>query len=327
MASTPRSATPLPPVPLITVDEARMLGLRVHTAAFHRVRPGIHIARSVWDSLAGWQRYEVRVRAFVLAHPDAVLCLESAAAVHGLPLFGQARDIHVYDRERAASRRFGDVAVHTSEDVREVQSVDGIATTSVLDTVVDLARVLPPAYALAVADASVSPAWAGGSLDVDALRARASEQRMRRGRARLELLWPVIDARSESPGESVSRAVILWSGFEEPELQREFRYEGVRDRVDFHFPSVRAIGESDGWGKYGLDDAALAQQRLRDEKRREDRLRRHGHSFARWDYADALRVEPLRLALVRAGVPVVRRPRPALLATLRGNPRSLPAGQ
>lgn len=326
MASTPFRATPLPPAPLITIDEARMLGLRVHTAAYHRVRPGIHIARSAWDALAGWQRYEVRVRAFVRAHPDAVLCLESAAAVHGLPLFGQPRDIHVYDAERATSRRFGDVAVHTSVDARATQSVDGVAATSVLDTVVDLARVLPPAYALAVADAAVSPAR-GNPLEVDALRARASDQCTRRGRARLDLLWPMIDARSESTGESVSRAVILWSGFEEPDLQREFRYEGIRDRVDYFFPSVRAIGESDGWGKYDLDQATLAQHRLREEKRREDRLRRHGHPFARWDYADALRVEPLRLALLRAGVPLVHRPRPALLATLRRNPRSLPPGR
>lgn len=318
--------TLLSPAPLVTIEEARALGTRVHSPAYRRVRPGIYIEGRVWESLAGWQRYQVRVQAFTRAHPDAILCLESAAVVHDLPLFGHPRDIHVYDPDRAASRRFGDVAVHTSADGRAVQLVAGIAVTDVADTVVDLARILPPAHALAVADAAVSPAQ-GGSLDVDELRGRASTQCTRRGRARLELLWPMIDSRSESPGESISRAVILWSGLEAPELQREFRYEGALDRVDFFFASVGVIGESDGWGKYGLDDPAGAQQRLREEKRREDRLRRHGHAFARWDYADAVRVEPLRLALLRAGVPAVRRPRPALLATLRRNPRSLPPGQ
>jgi hypothetical protein len=60
--------------------------------------------------------------------------------------------------------------------------------------------------------------------------------------------------RAESPGESVSRAVIRWCGFEDPVLQAEFRYEGVTDRTDFLFPSSRTVGESDGWGKYGIDD-------------------------------------------------------------------------
>lgn len=215
----PMALTLPAPAPLITVEEARALGMRVHSPAYRRVRPGVYIEGRAWESLAGWQRYQVRVQAFTRAHPDAILCLESAAAVHGLPLFGHPRDIHVYDPDRAASRRFGDVAVHTSVDGRAVQLVGGIAVTDVADTVVDLARILPPAHALAVADAAVSPAQ-GGSLDVDELRGRAAAQCARRGRARLEA----------------------------PELQREFRYEGAQDRVTSSSPRSASSASQTGGG-------------------------------------------------------------------------------
>ena len=143
-----------------------------------------------------------------------------------------------------------------------------------------LARVLPPAQALAVVDASISHAESE-AFDVRMLREHAAGQQNRRGKARLRWLWDRADGRSESPAESISRAVIEWTGFEQPILQRGFFYEGQRDRVDFWFRSCDAIGEADGWQKYGLGEPNEAARRLANEKRREDRLRRQGHPFAR----------------------------------------------
>lgn len=311
------------PLPLVTSAEARTLGIPIHSVAYHRVRSGIYVEAARWRGLKDWQRYQVRVHALLRKSPGVILCLESAAVILGLPFFGDPRDLHVYDPDRRSSRRFGDVAVHTSNQPRTIETIDGIAVTSLLDTVVDLARVLPPAYALAVVDSSISREQ-GGSADIGELRTLAQSRPSSRGRAQLRWLWLRGDGRAESPGESISRAVVEWSGFEEPELQREFRYEGFVDRGDFHFPSVGGIGESDGWGKYDLSDPEAAARHLKNEKRREDRLRRHGHPFARWDYADAHRVEPLCLALRGAGIPIRHPAQPAKLATLRVNPRSLP---
>lgn len=319
-------ATTRSPLPLVTAAEARVLRLAVSGPGFARVRRGVYVDAAAAARLAPWQRYALRVHAFALAHPDAVLCLESAAVLLGLPLFGETRDIHVFDPDRTASRRFGDVCVHTSTDARGIVRVDGILCTSPTDAVVDLARVLPPAQALAVVDAAISPRQ-GGMLVVDDLRERAASQVSRRGVARLAWVWAHADTRAESPGESVSRAVIRWCGFEDPVLQAEFRYEGVTDRTDFLFPTSRTVGESDGWGKYGIgDNDALegAALRFRDEKRREDRLRRAGHPVARWEMADAVRVEPLATALQRAYVRLVRPRDRAGLATLRHTPRALP---
>lgn len=310
------------PVPLITSAEGRVRGIRLPDPGYIRIRHGVYADARAVAALAPWERYAARVHAFVLAHPGAILGLESAAVFHGIPLFGECRDIHVYDPDRAASRRFGDVCVHTSEDAREVAEVDGVAVTSLADTVVDLMRALPPAQALAVVDAAVSPVQ-GGSASLDVLRELASDRADRRGSRGLTWALDRADPRAESPGESVSRAVIEWSGFETPELQRTFHYEGNEDRSDFFFPRAGAVGESDGWGKYDLGDAAAAERHLRNEKRREDRLRRHGHGFARWDYADAVRVEPMCRALTQASVRVIHAPDRARLASLHRAPRLL----
>ena len=300
-----------------------MLGIRLPSPAYARVRPGVYVDRVAFDGLPPWQRYAVRVHALLRARPDAILCLESAAVVLGLPLFGEPRDLHVYDPDRSSSRRFGDIVVHTSADLRHVGAIAGISTTSPVDTVVDLVRVLPLAQGLAVADAAISSSQ-GGFTQVRTLRERQQSQQNRRGRARARWVWAHADPRAESPGESVSRAVIGWCGFEHPESQRVFHYEGHEDRTDFFFPSIGAVGESDGWGKYELGEPERSAERLRAEKRREDRLRRNGHPVARWDLTDAWRVEPLVRSLRSVGLRPVRPRESAMLAAMAHRPRSAP---
>lgn len=298
-----------------------MLGIHLDSGRWLRVRKGVYVDRAAYVASPPWKRYAVRVHAFVRMHPSAVLCMESAAVFHGIPQFGEAQDIHVYDPDLAHSSRHGDVSIHTSRDERQLTSVDGVRVTSLEDTILDLARVAPPAHALAMTDAAISRAQ-GGKLSLEDIRARGEAQQNQRGRARLRWVWEQADPLSESPAESVSRAVMLWSGFERPELQREFVYEGRLDRTDFYFASCRAIGEADGWGKYELDDPEKAKQNLAEEKRRENRLRRNGHSFARWELRDAWQITPLCDALAAAGVPRVAPAQPGMLATLRANPRA-----
>ena len=65
-----------------------------------RVRTGVYAPRAEWDRLPPWQRYLARVHAYALINPDAVFSHESAAALLGLPLFGEPTDIHTYDFAR-----------------------------------------------------------------------------------------------------------------------------------------------------------------------------------------------------------------------------------
>lgn len=273
-----------------------------------------------WTSLPPWDRYRVRVEAVARTWSSPVFCLESAALAHDLPLFGHPRDIHLLSR-RGHSWREGDVVVHAARDPRRVVVVEGMAVTGVRQTIADLCRVLPPAFALAVADAGArSLRRAGEEFDLEGLaRGQASSRGVRQLRWVQQCATPL----AESVGESVSRAVIGWLGFEDPELQVVFHYEGAEDRSDFYWRRLRIIGESDGYGKYDAADAAAMKAHFVREKTREDRLRRHEGEFARWDMSDAVAWRRLDEKLRLAGLRPVRLRQTALLATLADNPRSL----
>src|SRR3546814_14172198 len=112
------------PAPLMRSRDAEEAGLRLREDDRRvRVRPGVYALRDRWETLTPWERYVARVHAFALVSPGAVFCLESAAALLGLPLFGEPRDIQVFAAARARSHRFGDVAVHTSVDTQNTSVV------------------------------------------------------------------------------------------------------------------------------------------------------------------------------------------------------------
>lgn len=284
----------------------------------HRIRPGVYTERDGWATLPPWDRYLLRVHAFRLVNSGAVFSHESAAALHGLPTFGHPRHIHLFDGRRARSVAYGDVRVHTSADPRRTVERDGIRCSPLADVVVDLARVLPPAFALAVTDAALRT----GAITSSALTDLAAAQRNPRGRRKLDWVLTRGDRRSESVGESVSRAVIEWCGFPAPDLQTEHRVGGRGYRSDFCWPEHRVIGEFDGWEKYDRHDPEAAAEAVRAEKTREDALRRAGWRIARWDYGGALRVDGLRDALRAAGLPVVSRIDGRNLRGVGLNPRS-----
>lgn len=311
----------LSPVRLMRAREDDPGGIRLRRATdLVRVRSQVYAPAEAWRALTPWERYAARVHAYALVSPDAVFALESAAVLLGLPVFGEPRDVHVFDADRSTSTRYGDVVVHTSADPVAVEHHGGRFMTTLAHTVAGLGRALPPAFGLAVSDAYARTAGAQGLGDV---RQLAHAQVNPRGRRRLLWLCERACGDAESSGESVSRAVIEWLGFDDPELQREFRHEGKLDRSDFYWLRERIIGESDGYGKYTAGAAAEVKSTFVNEKLREDRLRRYTRGFARWDWADALRAYPLGDKLHRAGLSPRHPINSPALATLRHNRRSL----
>lgn len=318
MDAVPRSLR-ASPTPLLLVSDAPRSGPPPwRDESLWRVRAGVYVIRAEWEALPPWERYLVRVHAFALARPDAVFSHESAASLLGLPTFGHPRMIHIFDARRSRSVRYGDVTVHTSADTRSEREIAGIRISAVEDVAIDLARVLSPALGLAVADAALRIF----DLDAERLLDRAATQRNESGRRRLQWTLSHATPLAESPGESISRAVIEWCGFPTPELQRDHRVGERVFRSDFCWPEQKIVGESDGWLKYDADDPAAAAEAIRAEKRREDALRRQGWRIARWDYAGALGVSGLRTALIAAGLRPERRPETAALASVGRNARS-----
>ena len=271
--------------------------------------------------LEPWDRYLTRVHGVALTFPNAVFCLESAAALLGLPLFGQARDVHLLV-PGGVSRRYSDVVIHSYTCSDEIVDLNGICTTGLLETATQLCRIVPPAFALAIADAVLRRLSAEGmTANLSDLAERAATSRGQR-----QLRWVAQRATpiAESVGESVSRAAIEWLGYPFPELQVTLTHEGHNDRVDFRWRAHRIVGESDGYGKYDASNVAATRQLFVNEKLREDRIRRYERGFARWGWSDTMRPDRLDNKLRSAGLTPVRPQQKALLDTLRTNPRSLP---
>lgn len=289
------------PIPLLRSSTVAHADREVHVGNLVRVRRGILASSALWSALAPWQRYEARVHAVAMTHPGAVFCLESAASILGLPIIGEPRDVHVLDTPTATSRLSGGIRLHTTAQDRTIVEVGGMRVTSVLDTMLDVARSRHPSIGLAVADAGLRVA---PSLSVEVLVAHNESRISSRGRRRARWALHRANPLAETALESLSRAAIEWLGFEEPELQREFRSSTAVDRSDMWWPSARVIGEADGEVKY---DGSLQDpvQAVRKERVRDVRLRRFASAILHWGWTDVARIAPLRSTLRAAGVPQV----------------------
>ena len=114
----------------------------------------------------------------------------------------------------------------------------------------------------------------------------------------------LLDPRSESPGESVSRVRLHQEGLPAPEPQQDIHDEERRlvALVDFSWKQQRTIGEFNGKIKYGrllkpgqsIEDVVFA------EKVREDALRDLGWQIVRWLWADLYRPGVIRDRVLRA---------------------------
>lgn len=211
----------------------------------------------------------------------------SAVLAHGLPLIGQPptvpqlyRDVSGLARMHDRHHRQGCLPPADRDEVK------GMPTLSVARTVVDLAREEPLRNAVVVADAALRQGLPRAEL-------ASTLTRMHR--------WPgVVAARravdfadplSESVLESVSRVSMHLLGLPPPELQVEvWLGDELLARVDALWQESLTVGEADGLGKYGGDDAAV-RLALRAEKRRTERLEDVGLEVVRWGWPEAWRPE------------------------------------
>ncbi|UZN04690.1 type IV toxin-antitoxin system AbiEi family antitoxin domain-containing protein [Cellulomonas sp. S1-8] len=279
------------------LNDPEVLQRRARSGEVVRVRRGTYVDAEAWRGLDDRARQVVRVRA-VLAAASAppVFSHWSAAAVLGLPVVGRRDEaVHVVQGSAGGGRSHGDVVRHAVGGGADTTVVDGIRVTSAARTVVDLARVGGVVAGVVAADAAVRR----GLTDVEELRAEVAV--VARGRGVRAARWTtgLVDPRSESPGESLSRVRMAELGLPAPVLQHEVRDRyGFVGRVDFWWPEQGVVGEFDGRVKYGSD----APDVLWAEKLREDRLRAAGLAVARWTWPDAWAGEPMAARLRAAGV-------------------------
>jgi hypothetical protein len=202
--------------------------------------------------------------------------------------------------ERAGHADRAGVLVHIAAlPAGHVASYRGVPLTSVPRTVIDLARTLPFAEGVAVADSALC----AGLTSKSELSAVIGDCGRWPGLRRAREVTAFSDARSESVLESLSRAQFHQAGLPPPDLQVWVGDdEDVIGRVDFLWRRYRTIGEADGAFKYQSPTRARAQLE------RDARLRAAGYEVVHFTWpqitgAPAQVIEDIRVAFRRGGRP------------------------
>ncbi len=307
-----------------------------------RIRQGVYVPAEQWLSVNGWERYALTTASLAVRGESPVFCRETGLLLWGLKLAGLPQTVEYLTRHQdqvgrtAAPGLYGDrdsaeelrkrvapdlsmlptgfrdakrLGTHTgnwavvSEKLGlrlRVQDFDGLLT--------DTIHRLPFHNAVAVLDQVLSQQSAAPYIrsqehlsGLCVLLTKAAQ------RERMTAAVAFADHRSESVGESFSRAVIAQLGFEVPDLQ--FRVVGPYGevaRTDFHWPERKLVGEFDGRIKYTrareLSGKSI-EEVVAEEKAREDRIRALGYGVIRWEWDELTRPERLAAKLLRAGVP------------------------
>ena len=280
----------------------RELRRQKQKGALVAVRPGVFIPVDVWRQAEGRDQHILRAEA---ARPrlgaHAAFSHATAAALHGWAHVETWPElVDITDPDVARSRRGATARVHAFRLSDEDACYRaGLPVTSPGRTAVDLASTLPFRDAVVALDSALALPRKRGSpkraktilqlADLDAALARRAPVRAHR---RVVRARDFADGASGSPGESLSRVMLLEIGWPAPIQQQSFSdVAGKIGDVDFWWPEYGLVGEFDGFVKYSRGDmlngrtpaeAAVA------EKRREDRLRAHRdvRGFARWMWSD-----------------------------------------
>lgn len=329
-------------IPPGLIDTAAILRTGAGTDALHRafkagqlvrIRRGFYVRTDDWISARPAQRFAWSTAAIARSVSGAVLCGQTAAMASGLPTLGAPRSVELATSlpGRSGIRKSPFLVLGTDKAAREAREVRSyplqyrlkpvrepvrhgeFLCLGLVDATLDIMSTSSLSQALVVADGAARKLHKDGLMPADA--SLWSLQDIRDGiralphasaAARAERAASLASPLPESVGESYSRAVFEFLGFEQPVLQRVFAdREGFIGRSDFWWPKPGVVGEFDGKGKYvqaALRGGITAEEAVYREKIREDRIRALGHGFVRWRWADLQNPDLLRAKLLAAGL-------------------------
>jgi hypothetical protein len=215
---------------------------------------------------------------------DAVVSHQSAAVLHGLPVWNLPLGrVHVTRSRRSSASHTRRLWVHAAPlDPDELAMVEGTAVTSVARCLVDIARTTGFEEAVAVFDAALHRHLVSRAELVGALDRAARWPGSPKARRAVEFA----DPRAMSVGESRSRVAMARLGVAAPVLQWDVADARgqVLGTADFGWPEHGIAGEFDGFVKYGrlVRPGQVPADVVVAEKRREDRMRTALRGFVRW---------------------------------------------
>jgi hypothetical protein len=285
-----------------------------------RLNRGIFVPSELCDGVgaeADRRRFMIATIAATLAVRPAVASHMSGALLTGLPTWelperpcvtvppgytGDARHAHLH----RASLATGHVVVA------------GVPRTTSARTILDIAREHGTEDAVVAGDFAL----ANGFTDVRRLIRGAEFCAGWPGIRRAHHVLTLLDGRSESPLESVSRLRLAFSGVPVPDLQPYvYDLDGwFRGRPDLYWDEFGVAGEVDGRLKYRVAPEDVIWR----EKRRQEPMEDTGIIFVRWGRPDLDDMPRLVHRLEAAFARGARRPRSDRGWTIRESPSLVP---
>jgi hypothetical protein len=218
-------------------------------AALAVLATGVYIPAHLLDDLTRDQRHCLDVRARLLSSPTSWYAARRSAATYwGLPLIGYAPNVPQLVRDpdgtkgKAVSRHERIAKLHADDRV----VTNGVALTSLARTVVDISRQEVFRNGVVIADAALH-----AGVPKEAMLEVLSRMRRWPGVIRAREVVEFADARTESPGESLTRVAMRAENIRIPEPQVEvWRYGKLLARLDFCFRDQLLAVEFDGAIKF-----------------------------------------------------------------------------
>jgi len=238
------------------VARRQLLALGFTTdAIFHRLRKGrLHpLYRGVYAVGRPELTQHGRWMAAILAKgPAAVLTHRSAASLYGIAL-QKGNAIHVAVPAHARRRSSRGITVHRRTEL-SATARQGIPVTTITDTLIDLAT----QTTRDALEQAINEADKRDLIDPEAL-GEAAEHTRRPGAAKVRRVTRRF-LRTDSPLEREFLRIVKRAGLPPPQTQAHVNGH----RVDFHWPELHLVVETDGL-RYHRTAAAQAADRQRDQ--------------------------------------------------------------
>ncbi|MCP1415401.1 hypothetical protein [Paenarthrobacter sp. A20] len=259
----------------------RRIAALVQVGDLVRLRRGCYIRGSTWAAQKPW----VRSRQLIAAHAHGTLTTStgglvyshtSAARLHGLFLWDVDDRVHITTDSSASRSSHGHDAVAHGRalETNEIMLINGMPCTSLERTVADCGLLLNYKQSLVLMDHALRK-----GADAHKLQLMCESLAGRNGVLALRRALESADARSESPGETLTRELLQRLRIDLPELQVEVSSPEGSHRLDFAWRDKKVALEFDGKVKYF--DYAPTSEVIFKERQREKALMAQGWTFIR----------------------------------------------
>ncbi|MFJ5956767.1 hypothetical protein ACIQC5_12525 [Paenarthrobacter sp. NPDC092416] len=277
----------------------RKIASLVRNRGLVRIRRGCYIRGSTWAAQKPW----VRSRQLIAAHSHGTLTTSagglvyshtSAARLHGLFLWDVDDRVHITADSTASRTSHGqDVVPHARTlEPTDIVVISGMPCTSLERTVVDCCLMLNYKQSLVLIDHALRM-----GVDAGTIQQMCTSLAGRNGVRTLRRALENADARSESPGETLTRELLQRLRIELPELQVEVSSAQGRHRLDFAWRKRKVALEFDGRVKY-FDYAPTAEV-IYQERQREKALMAQGWKFIRITWQHLFQEQEFKTSVLR----------------------------